>query len=78
VLPATVASAAEGSNAPAAGDALGGFAQSLAMTEAALARPPEADRSRNAWLMLGGAFTAFTISAAVMHSYPVYLVAYIE
>ena len=48
------------------------------MTDAALARPPEADRTRSAWLMLGGAFTAFTISAAVMHSYPVYLVAYIE
>jgi MFS family permease len=48
-----------------------------AMTEAALARPP-AESSRTAWLMLGGAFTAFTISAAVMHSYPVYLVAYIE
>jgi MFS transporter, OFA family, oxalate/formate antiporter len=78
VLPATVASAAEGSNARAAGDGPGGFAQSLAMTDAALARPPEADRSRNVWLMLGGAFTAFTISAAVMHSYPVYLVAYIE
>ncbi|HKS88450.1 MAG TPA: MFS transporter [Stellaceae bacterium] len=31
-----------------------------------------------AWLMLGGAFTAFTLSAALMHSYPVYLVAFIE
>ena len=28
--------------------------------------------------MLGGAFTAFTISAAVMHAYPVYLVAFLE
>jgi MFS family permease len=28
--------------------------------------------------MLGGAFTAFTVSAALMHSYPVYLVAFIE
>jgi MFS transporter, OFA family, oxalate/formate antiporter len=28
--------------------------------------------------MLGGAFTAFTISSALMHSYPVYLVAFIE
>jgi MFS transporter, OFA family, oxalate/formate antiporter len=28
--------------------------------------------------MLGGAFTAFAISAALMHSYPVYLVAFIE
>ena len=33
--------------------------------------------SRPAWLMLAGAFTAFTLSAALMHSYPVYLVAYI-
>ncbi len=32
----------------------------------------------SAWLMLAGAFTAFTVSAALMHSYPVYLVAYIE
>src|ERR1051326_4138569 len=31
-----------------------------------------------AWLMLGGAFTAFTISAGLMHSYAVFLVAYIE
>ena len=37
-------------------------------------RPP----ARSAWLMLGGAFTAFTVSAALMHSYPVYLVAFIE
>ena len=28
--------------------------------------------------MLGGAFTAFAISSALMHSYPVYLVAFIE
>src|SRR5260370_25358082 len=32
---------------------------------------------RSAWLTLGGAFTAFTLSAALMHSYPVYLVAFI-
>jgi MFS family permease len=71
--------AAEGSNAPQADDAGSRFAQSADMTEAeaALARPPTAS-NRNAWLMLGGAFTAFTVSAAVMHSYPVYLVAYIE
>jgi MFS family permease len=37
-------------------------------------RPP----LHSAWLMLGGAFTAFTVSAALMHSYPVYLVAFIE
>jgi len=37
-------------------------------------RPP----LQPAWLMLGGAFTAFTISAGLMHSYAVYLVAFIE
>jgi MFS family permease len=31
-----------------------------------------------AWLLLGGAFTAFTVSAGLMHSYAVYLVAFIE
>jgi MFS family permease len=31
-----------------------------------------------AWLMLGGAFTGFTVSAGLMHSYAVYLVAFIE
>src|SRR5260221_354971 len=30
------------------------------------------------WLMLGGAFPAFTVSAGLMHSYAVYLVAFIE
>jgi MFS transporter, OFA family, oxalate/formate antiporter len=29
------------------------------------------------WLLLGGAFSAFTIAAALMHSYTVYLVAFI-
>ena len=38
---------------------------------------PDSER-RAAWLMLGGAFAAFTISAALMHAYPVYLVAFIE
>src|ERR1700716_3467726 len=33
--------------------------------------------SRPAWLVLGGAFGAFTLSAALMHSYPVYLIAFI-
>jgi MFS family permease len=33
--------------------------------------------ARSAWLTLGGAFIAFTLSAALMHSYPVYLVAFI-
>src|SRR5437588_11813564 len=34
-------------------------------------------RIRPAWVVLGGAFAAFTLSAALMHSYPVYLVAFI-
>src|SRR5262249_60292868 len=34
-------------------------------------------RVRPAWVVLGGAFGAFTLSAALMHSYPVYLVAFI-
>src|SRR6266576_4467892 len=34
-------------------------------------------RIRPAWVVLGSAFTAFTLSAALMHSYPVYLVAFI-
>ena len=36
------------------------------------------DAARSSWLMLGGAFTAFTVSAGMMHSYAVYLVAFIE
>jgi MFS family permease len=46
-----------------------------------MSQPPDTSRRppvRAAWLMLGGAFIAFTVSAAVMHSYPVYLVAFIE
>src|SRR6202022_450901 len=34
--------------------------------------------SRGGWLLLGGAFAAFTASAAIMHSYTVFLVAFIE
>jgi MFS transporter, OFA family, oxalate/formate antiporter len=34
--------------------------------------------SRGAWLMLGGAFAAFTVSAGIMHSYAIFLVAFIE
>jgi MFS family permease len=33
---------------------------------------------RNSWLILAGAFSAFTISAAMMHSYTVFLVAFVE
>jgi MFS family permease len=46
-----------------------------------MTEPPDNSRRRPAravWLMLGGAFAAFTVSAAMMHSYPVYLVAFIE
>src|SRR5262245_1305341 len=41
-------------------------------------RPSSRSASRGAWLMLGGAFAAFTASAGVMHSYAVFLVAFIE
>ncbi len=34
--------------------------------------------ARQSWLMLAGAFAAFTISAAMMHSYTVFLVAFVE
>jgi MFS family permease len=38
----------------------------------------EPGKANTAWLMLSGAFIAFTVSAALMHSYPVYLVAFIS
>src|SRR5215469_10410797 len=43
-------------------------------------RPQRYNRpaGRSASLMLGGAFAAFTVSAGVMHSYAVFLVAFIE
>src|SRR5215831_16793212 len=34
--------------------------------------------SQGAWLMLGGAFAAFAVSAGIMHSYAVFLLAFIE
>ena len=34
--------------------------------------------SQRNWLMLGGAFAAFTVSAGMMHSYAVFLVAFIQ
>ncbi len=33
--------------------------------------------SRQAWLVLGGAFLAFTVGASLMHSYTVFLLAYV-
>ena len=39
---------------------------------------PATIAARPAWMVLGGAFTAFTVSAALMHSYPVYLVAFLQ
>jgi MFS family permease len=58
------------------GDAAADFAQLGAMSELSVTLPrPRAERS---WLLLGGAFTAFTVSAGLMHSYAVYLVAFIE
>src|SRR5437763_16962935 len=41
------------------------------------AEPSRQARIRPAGVVLGGAFGAFTLSAALMHSYPVYLVAFI-
>jgi MFS family permease len=39
---------------------------------------PAHPAARQSWLMLGGAFAAFTVSAGLMHSYAVYLIAFIE
>lgn len=43
------------------------------------AAPPDAapPRARSAWLMLAGAFAAFTVGAGIMQSYVVFLVAFI-
>jgi MFS family permease len=38
---------------------------------------PRGAPSRQAWLTLGGAFLAFTVSATLMHSYTVFLVAFV-
>src|SRR5579863_5869215 len=59
-----------------AGDARRDFAQVAVMSD----RPaiPTRRGIGPAWLMLVGAFTAFTVSAGMMHSYAVYLVAFIE
>ncbi|HEY3910102.1 MAG TPA: MFS transporter [Stellaceae bacterium] len=45
----------------------------------ALAKPGAAGRGvRSDWLLLGGAFTAFTVSAGLMQSYAIFLVAFIQ
>src|SRR5580700_8904502 len=36
------------------------------------------DTARKSWVILAGAFTTFTISAGLMHSYAVFLIAFIE
>jgi MFS family permease len=38
---------------------------------------PHLKPTRQAWLMLGGAFLAFTIGASLMHSYTVFLLAFV-
>src|SRR5690349_18999945 len=40
--------------------------------------PKRSSPSHGAWLMLGGAFAAFSVSAGIMHSYAVFLLAFIE
>ena len=53
----------------------------ISPTIAAMSEPPSVPRraaARQNWLMLFGAFTAFTISAGIMHAYTVYLIAFIE
>src|SRR5215471_6557879 len=48
--------------------------RSVLVQPAAKRRPA----SRGPWLTLGGAFAAFTVGAGLMHSYTVFLVAFIE
>ncbi|RYJ00317.1 MAG: MFS transporter, partial [Acetobacteraceae bacterium] len=40
-------------------------------------KPSRPGPSRQAWLMLGGAFLAFTVGASLMHSYTVFLLAFV-
>src|SRR5690349_13668524 len=40
--------------------------------------PVQGAAARRPWLMLGGAFAAFAVSAGIMHSYAVFLLAFIE
>jgi MFS family permease len=39
---------------------------------------PQPHATRHAWLMLGGSFATFTVSASFMHGYTVFLLAYIQ
>jgi MFS family permease len=48
------------------------------MVERMIEPPPPQRRAGQNWLILVGAFTAFTLSAAIMNAYTVYLVAFIE
>ncbi len=41
-------------------------------------RPAARPAARSAWLLLAAAFAAFTVSAGLMHSYAVFLVAFIQ
>jgi len=43
-----------------------------------MSEPSTTASPRRSWLLLAGAFTAFTIGAGMMHSYAVFLVAFIE
>jgi len=43
-----------------------------------VSHPPPASSNRRSTFLLGGAFTTFTISAGLMHSYAVFLVAFLE
>src|ERR671917_1553962 len=49
------------------------------MTDAPATPPAPMHRggARRAWLILGGCFLAFTLSAGVMHAYTVFLLAFI-
>src|ERR1700751_3783655 len=40
--------------------------------------PVQGAAARRPWLMLGGAFAAFAVSAGIMHSYAVFLLAFLE
>src|SRR5262245_19397915 len=47
-------------------------------TESKLRDAPATPSARNSWLLLAASFFTFTVSAACMHSYTVFLVAFIE